>query len=65
MELKHGVGKMDGYYRGVAEEQIQRIRAMEERLKQTEELLAVRSAEFFGMHTFSDPLQTAYLRWRC
>jgi len=47
-ELEHKVG----FYQGDMQRQAQYMRAMEERLKQTQELLEARSAELTGAHAF-------------
>ena len=51
-ELEHEIGQMHGFYREDARRQTQHIQAMKERLKQTEELLATRSAELSGAQAF-------------
>jgi hypothetical protein len=50
--LEHEIGKMRGSYQGVVTGHTQRIRGMEEQLKETEDLLATMSAELSGAQTF-------------
>ena len=50
--LEHESEKMRGSYQGVVAGHARRIREMEERLKETEDLLATRSAELSGAQTF-------------
>ena len=52
VNLKHEIAEVHGSYQGVVEAQIQQTRAMQARLKQTEELLETRSAELFRVHAF-------------
>ena len=52
MELEDKMGEMRGFYERVVEGQARQIRAMGEHLERTEELLAARSAELAGAHTF-------------
>ena len=51
-ELESEIGKTHGFYQGVVRGQTQHIRAIEERLKLTEELLETRSAELSGAQAF-------------
>ena len=51
-ELEHEIVKMRGSWQETVKAQAQRARAMEERLKQTEGLLKVRSAELYRAQTF-------------
>jgi hypothetical protein len=50
--LEHESEKMRGSYQGVVAGHARRVREMEERLKETEDLLATRSAELSGAQTF-------------
>jgi hypothetical protein len=50
--LRHEIGKMRGSYQGVVEGHTKQIRAMEEQLKETEDLLTTRSAELSGAQIF-------------
>ena len=50
--LEQQIGKMHGSYRGVVGGHAQHTRAMEQRLEETEQLLATRSAELSGTQTF-------------
>ena len=50
--LEHEIGQMRHSYQEDAQRRTQQIRAVEERLKLTEELLATRSAELSGAHAF-------------
>ena len=52
VELKHELVRVHGFYQEEAQRRSQHIRATEERLKKTEELLATRSAELAGAHAF-------------
>ncbi|KAF9650932.1 hypothetical protein BDM02DRAFT_3111224 [Thelephora ganbajun] len=52
MELEDEIQEMHGLHQEDVQKWIQHVQATEERLKQTEELLAVRSAELSGAHTF-------------
>jgi len=51
-KLERKIEEMRVYHRGDMEGQAKYTQAMEERLKQTEGLLAARSAELSGTHTF-------------
>ena len=51
-ELEHEVGWVRGRHQEDVQKQIQYIRAVEERLKRAEELLATRSAELSGVQAF-------------
>jgi hypothetical protein len=50
--LEQEIAKMRDSYHGVVEGHLRRIQGLEERLKETEELLATRSAELSGAQTF-------------
>ena len=50
--LEHEIGNMRGSYQRVVEGHTQRIRVLEERLKEAEDLLATRSAELSGAQAF-------------
>jgi hypothetical protein len=50
--LEYEIGNMRGSYQRVVEGHTQRIQALEGRLKETEDLLATRSAELSGAQTF-------------
>ena len=50
--LEHEIGQMRHSYQEDAQRRTQQMRAVEERLKLTEELLATRSAELSGAHAF-------------
>ena len=50
--LEHEIGQMRHSYQEDAQRRTQQIRAVEERLKLTEELLATRSTELSGAHAF-------------
>ncbi|KAF9648387.1 hypothetical protein BDM02DRAFT_3115417 [Thelephora ganbajun] len=52
MKLGQEIERIHDLYQKIVEEQIQRTRAVEQRLKQTEELLATRSAELSEARTF-------------
>ena len=52
MELESEIRRICGYYQGGAQLQTQRLQATEERLKQTEELLATRTTELAGAQPF-------------
>ena len=51
-ELEHEIGKMRSLHREDVQKRTQHLRAAEERLKRTEELLATRSAELAGAQAF-------------
>ena len=52
VQLEHELGRVHGFRREDAQRGPQRLRAAEERLKQTEELLATRTAELAGAQAF-------------
>ena len=51
-DMEHQIRRIRGFHRKDMEEQIQQTRAVEERLRRTEELLAARSAELSETQTF-------------